>query len=537
MTIAIYLRLSETDGDLGIDGKDESNSIENQRMLLHNYIEAREDLSGEIIEYADDGYSGTNFNRPAFKRMIEDAKKGKIHVIIVKDLSRLGRDYIVAGDYIEQIFPLLQVRFIAANNGYDSAEHTSGNMGFDLAVSNLINTFYSRDLSKKIKAANKIRWKNGISTSGHAPFGYLKSPDEKGKFVIDPEAGKIVRFIFDKALEGKNTKEIAFLLNENHYPTPWVYNQSKGNWRLAEPVTAENERLWENSMVCRVLRKYDYTGAMVMGRKRSLIVGARKGKSQPESEWIIVEGIHEPIVTHEEFERANLVIRQKKQRDYVIGQNYLLKGKVRCGNCRKCLYYEATTYKEYFVCRHGKQVGRHSKCCTEEYPVKHIEAVVLRALRELLSTMEWLGVKAEDKAKSQMKAVKNHQKSLSEELDKLKAEKIRQYEFYADGIITREQYVRRKSELNDFMEKLESDSKARVEEFDHQSGLWKSATNINAIAKKFAGEQKLSRPMVEAFIENVYIYGPNRIEIVFRHEDKIAELIESLNELNVTGKG
>lgn len=535
MAIAIYLRLSEADGDLGIDGKDESNGIENQRMLLHHYIKARDDLAGEIIEYADDGYSGTNFNRPAFKRMIEDAKKGKIHVIIVKDLSRLGRDYIVAGDYVEQIFPLLQVRFIAANNGYDSAGHTGGNMEFDLAVSNLINTFYSRDLSKKIKAANKIRWKNGISTSGHAPFGYLKSSDKKGKFVIDPEAGKIVRFIFDKALEGKSTTEIAFLLNENHYPTPWVYNQTKKNWSLAEPVTAENERLWEISMVCRVLRKYDYTGAMVMGRKRSLSVGARNGKLQPKSEWIIVEGVHEPIVTHEEFERANLVIRQKKQRNYVVGQNYPLKGKVRCGNCRKCLYYEARTYKEYFVCRHGKQVGRHSRCCTEEYSVKHIEEVVLRALREHLSMLEWLSVKAGDKAKSQMKTVKNHQKFLSEELDKLKAEKIRQYEFYADGIITKEYYIRKKSELNDFMEKLESDYKSREEEFDRQSGLWKSAANMNAIAKKFAGEQKLSRQMAEAFIENVYIYAPNRIEIVFRHEDEIAKLIEILNGENVIG--
>lgn len=536
MTIAIYLRLSEADGDLGIDGKDESNSIENQRMLLHHYIEARDDLAGEIIEYVDDGYSGTNFNRPAFKRMIEDAKKGKIQVIIVKDLSRLGRDYVVAGDYIEQIFPLLQVRFIAANNGYDSAGHADGNVGFDLAVSNLINTFYSRDLSKKIKAANKIRWKKGISTSGHAPFGYLKSPDEKGKFVVDPEAGKIVRFIFDKALEGKNTKEIAFLLNENHYPTPWVYNQSKKNWRLAEPVTAENERLWEIPMVCRVLRKYDYTGAMVMGRKRSLTVGARKGKSQPESEWIIVEGVHEPIVTHEEFEQANMVIRQKKHRDYVIVQNYPLKGKVRCGNCRKCLYYEATTYKEYFVCRHGKQVGRYSKCCTEEYPVKHIEEVVLRALREFLAILEWLGVKAGEQTKLQMKATKKRQKSLSEELDKLKAEKIRQYEFYADGIITREQYIRKKSDLNDFMEKLESDCKTRREEFDYQSELWETASNMNAIAKKFAGEQRLSRPMVEAFIENVYIYDSNRIEIIFLHEDEIAKLIASLNGRKVTGE-
>lgn len=530
MTIAIYLRLSEADGDLGIDGKDESNSIENQRMLLHHYIEAKDDLDGEIVEYVDDGYSGTNFNRPDFKRMIEDAKKGKIQVIIVKDLSRLGRDYIVAGDYVEQIFPLLQVRFIAANNGYDSARHTGGNMGFDLAVSNLVNTFYSRDLSKKLKAANKIRWQNGISTSGHAPFGYLKSPDKKGKFVIDPEAGKIVRFIFDKALEGKTTTDIAFLLNESHYPTPWVYNQSKKNWRLPEPVTAENERLWDNSMVSRVLRKYDYTGAMVMGRKRSMTVGAKSGKTQPESEWTIVEGIHEPIVTHEEFEEANLVIRQKKPKEYVIGQNYPLKGKVRCGNCRKCLYYEVTTYKEYFVCRHGRQLGGHSRCCTEEYSVKHIEEIVFEALREHLSMLEWLGEKGGDKAKAQMKTVKCYQKSLNEELDKLKAERIRQYEFYADGVITREQYIRKKSELNNFMEKLESDSQFRKGEFDYQSGLWESAKNMKAIVGRFAGEKKLSRAIVEAFIENIYIYEPGRIEIVFQHEDEIARLIGILDK-------
>ena len=203
----------------------------------------------------------------------------------------------------------------------------------------------------------------------------------------------------------------------------------------------------------------------------------------------------------------------------------------------KCLYYEATTYKEYFVCRHGKQVGRYSKCCTEEYPVKHINTRSSVALRELLAILEWLGVKAGEQAKLQMKATKKRQKSLSEELDKLKAEKIRQYEFYADGIITREQYIRKKSDLNDFMEKLESDCKAIGEEFDYQSEIWETASNMNAIAKKFAGEQRLSRPMVEAFIENVYIYDSNRIEIIFLHEDEIAKLIESLNERKVTGKG
>lgn len=528
MTIAIYLRLSESDGDLGVDGKDESNSIENQRTLLRNYIEMRDDLEGDIVEYVDDGYSGTNFNRPAFKQMIEDAKKGKIQIVIVKDLSRLGRDYIVAGDYIEQIFPMLQVRFIAANNGYDSASHTSGNAGFEMAVSNLINTFYSRDLSRKMKAANKVRWKNGVSTAGRAPFGYVKSPDEKGKFVIDPEAAEIVRFIFDKALEGKNTTEIAFLLNEKKYPTPWTYNVTRKKWNLAEPVTAESERLWDVSKVSTIIRKYDYTGAMVMGRQRSVSVGAKNTRTQPKSEWTIVEGIHEPIVTHDEYEQANLVIRRSKERGYYIGQSYPLKGRVRCGNCRRCLYYEATTYKEYFVCRHGKQLDKHSECCKEEYPVKHIERVVWNALKELLSTLEWLGVKARDKAKDQMKVVKNNQKSLDSELEKLKAEKIRQYEFYAEGVINKDQYIKKKKELCGLIDKIEADRKAQIKEFDHQTELWESATELNTLTKSFAGEEKLSRKMVLAFIDNVYIYDPKRIEVVFRYEDEIEKLIKSL---------
>lgn len=161
--IAMYLRVSLSDGDLGVEQKDASNSIENQRLLLMEYLKANDSIQRQVLEYVDDGYTGTNFNRPGFIRMIEDAKKGIVKVILVKDLSRLGRDYIVAGDYIEQIFPMLGVRFIAVNNYYDSFDHGSDAMGFDVAVNNMINTFYSRDLSKKQIAAKQIRWQQGLS--------------------------------------------------------------------------------------------------------------------------------------------------------------------------------------------------------------------------------------------------------------------------------------------------------------------------------------------------------------------------------------
>ena len=230
--IAMYLRVSLSDGDLGVEQKDESNSIENQRLLLTEYLKANDSIQGQVLEYVDDGYTGTNFNRPGFIRMIEDAKKGIVKVILVKDLSRLGRDYIVAGDYIEQIFPMLGVRFIAVNNYYDSLDHGSDAMGFDVAINNLINTFYSRDLSKRQITAKQIRWQQGLSVSGTAPFGYLPDPERKGKWILDGEAAQIVRLIFEKALEGRSTKSIALRLNEMGVPTPGIYNKKKKLWGL-----------------------------------------------------------------------------------------------------------------------------------------------------------------------------------------------------------------------------------------------------------------------------------------------------------------
>lgn len=188
MNIAFYLRLSLSDGDLGKNNKDESNSIENQRLLLQSFVESMDELDGEVREYIDDGYSGTNFNRPAFQDMIEDAKKGKVDVLLVKDLSRLGRDYIGVGDYLEQIFPIMGVRVIAINSQYDSNNYVGKTMGLEMSISNLVNTLYSRDLSKKYKSCIQTKWKQGVSTGGRIPFGYKKA-ENKQKI----SSGKLMR--------------------------------------------------------------------------------------------------------------------------------------------------------------------------------------------------------------------------------------------------------------------------------------------------------------------------------------------------------
>ncbi len=256
MVLAFYLRLSSADGDLASDNKDESNSIENQRMLLQTFVNSREDLSGDILEYIDDGYTGTNFDRPGFKRMIDDAKAGKISVILVKDLSRLGRDYISVGDYLEQVFPVLKIRFIAVNSNYDSNNYIGKTVGLEMGITNLVNTLYSRDLSKKEKSAKQTKWEQGISTIGRAPFGYRKDPEHKGRWLVDPVAGKYVRMIFDKALAGWNTKIIAEYLNENGIPTPGQYREQNNEGGAYFRKVKDGEWLWDTNMVWRILKRY-----------------------------------------------------------------------------------------------------------------------------------------------------------------------------------------------------------------------------------------------------------------------------------------
>ena len=188
MKLAFYLRLSLADGDLGKNNKDESNSIENQRLILQNFVESMDELDGDVTEYVDDGHTGTNFNRPAFQAMVEDAKRGKIEVILVKDLSRIGRDYIGVGDYLEQVLPILGIRFISLNNNYDSNDYLGKTMGIDMAIHNLVNNLYSKDISKKLKSALRVKWRNGQWTGGKPPFGYLRNK-ETGEWLIDPVGG------------------------------------------------------------------------------------------------------------------------------------------------------------------------------------------------------------------------------------------------------------------------------------------------------------------------------------------------------------
>ena len=248
MNVAIYLRLSMADGDLVEKDKKESNSIENQRLLLQDYILRNPELYGDVIEYVDDGYSGTNFDRPAFKQLITDSISGLIQVIIVKDLSRLGRNYIEMGDYLDQIFPRLGVRVIAVGSNYDSDKHAGDVSGIDTAITNFINAMYSRDLSIRLKSVYKALVKKGTPPTSLLPYGYRKSSDNKREWIIDTECAGVVQLIFEMATKGSRLIDIVNFLNENNIKLPGDRMEELYNFHPRTVVT-DAEYLWDTAKV------------------------------------------------------------------------------------------------------------------------------------------------------------------------------------------------------------------------------------------------------------------------------------------------
>ena len=279
-----------------------------------------------------------------------------------EDLSRFGRDYIGVGEYMEQIFPLLGVRLISINDNYDSSNYNGTTLGMDLVVSNLVNTMYCRDAGKKLRTANRVKWRKGISTASAAPFGYQFDPNRKGSYIIDPPAAKIVRRIFDLAILGLGTREIAMALNDENAPVPSVYNREHKAYGKETTYTIAPVILWDSSRVWKILTAYVYTGAMVLGKSQRLISGKKIIRIVPKGQQYITEGTHEAIVSREEFEKAQLVIRNNGHRVVMGSVDFPLKGKIRCGNCRRVLGYDYKQASPIFWCREGMELIGQTQC-------------------------------------------------------------------------------------------------------------------------------------------------------------------------------
>ena len=295
MKTAMYLRLSSEDHDLNRTDKSESESISNQRSILHDYIRSHSEFADdEIVEFCDDGWSGKNFERPGITELLKQVRSGQIQCILVKDLSRFGRDYLVVGNYISRVFPFLGVRFISVNDGFDSARPQDID-SLDTSFKTLIYDLYSRDLSKKVKNAMQQRAAKGLFLTPFAPYGYMKDPENKNHLIVDAEAAAVVRRLFDMADAGQSLVSIAATFNREGVLSPMMYKRAKNCSRTRWPSIHE-ESYWIPDQLGKMLRDRQYIGTIVYGRRRRDVIGSAHTVQNAKDEWTMVDDVHEAII-------------------------------------------------------------------------------------------------------------------------------------------------------------------------------------------------------------------------------------------------
>lgn len=369
---ALYMRLSKD------DGTGESASINTQRSMLRSYAQR----NGFSIygEYADDGYSGTTYERPAWKRLLADIEAERVNLVITRDLSRLGRDYILTGQYTEIYFPAKGVRYIAVNDGYDS-----NNRGNDLApFQNIVNEMYARDTSKKIRSALRTRMEDGAYIGNYAPYGYRKDPEDKNHLLIDPLTAPVVRDIFERASRGEPPLTIAKQLNERCIKTPSSYRLFKR--KEMDQENAGGVKGWTSSTICKILSNRVYTGDMVQGKTSKLSFKSQITLKIPKEEWIVVKDKHDAIVSGELFEQAGMRSVPRKRSKSAQFSN-VFSGLVYCGDCKRVMTTTGGSYKtdRKLVCAGYKQYGRTA--CTNHYMNYDLFCQIVSQELEMLITL------------------------------------------------------------------------------------------------------------------------------------------------------
>ena len=522
---ADYLRLSSEDGD-----KAESDSIRNQRSLIQDFVKKHSDIS-LVEEYVDDGYRGANFERPAFQRMMEDVRNHKINCIIVKDLSRLGRNYIETGRYLEKIFPVLGVRFIAVNDHYDSADTKNDTDQIIVPFKNLINDAYCRDISMKIRSQLDIKRKKGQFIGSYAGYGYFKDPNDKNHLVIDEYAAEIVRLIFHMKIEGFSADRIAMKLNEMGVLTPMEYKRSCG-FNYNSGFRSGNEPKWGASSVLRILKNELYVGTMVQGKSRKINYKVKVSREIEPENWIKVEGTHEPIITREMFDCVQNLMKLDTRTSPEKESIYVFSGLLRCGDCGQNMVRRSVrkNEKQYFY-YHCSTFKSGEGCSSHNISDVALQKVVLNAIRNqiaLIVKADAIIAQIENIPQQQfgIKVLDTQMKALGVEIQKYKDLKSNLYQDMIDGIITREEY---RDIKQTFSQKIET-AEESVRELERKK---KRMLSNEMRTQKWVEEFKqcqniktLDRKVAVMLLNRIVVYSSDRIEIHFNNEDEIKELVE-----------
>lgn len=510
--LAMYLRLSIEDEktiENGLD-KDESNSISNQRKQIYKYIHHDSKLSKyEVAEFCDDGYSGTNMERPGMQKMLKEVKANKIRCIIVKDMSRFSRDYIEMGTYLNQIFPFMGIRFISINDHYDSREHHGNTIEIDTAFQTLLYDLYSKDVSVKVRASFENKCANGEYVFGQVPFGYEKSKEVKNAVVVNEKEAAIVRYIFSLAMQGKSSIQIARQLHEESVPTIMQMRKPDKEYKDGKVHS------WSENSVRRMLNNRFYLGEMAYGKSVRKSVGSKNSISVPMEDWKVIKGHHEALISEEIFEQVSLF-----RPEYSTKRNrekHPLTGKLYCGGCGYSLNYKPLRGKNRyrrFECRKHALL-KIPECCTSMSADLLEETVLLMLNKELMLRGD--AVKQNQNLtsfhRSGITSLKRKLEDYQSEMKHARARKDCLYEKYALSGLTKEAY---RSDADELTEKIallsvkleETAGKLEVMESEYR----KAEEDMKQIIR-YSHIEKLTQNVVDTFINKVYVYKDKRVEI------------------------
>ena len=538
---AVYLRLSKEDEDLReIKDKKESNSIANQKALILKTLESMPDVTLYDI-YIDDGFTGLNFERPNFQRMCEDIYNGRVNMVIVKDLSRLGRDYIDSGRYVKKIFPSYHVRFVSVLDHFDSLTATQSDVNLLIPVKNFVNDNYSRDISGKVRSHQEVMRENGLYVGSHVAYGYKKLETDRNRIIPDEYAADIVRKIFDWKLKGLSSASIADKLNGLGVAAPSEYKrQLGGNYKSG--FQKNRKAKWSAVAINRILRNKIYIGVLEQGKREKVNYKLNKVVEKPETEWAVKENTHEAIISKADFENVAKLLNLDTRKSPEEETLFMLSGLMFCGECGRSMVRRCNRYKDkqsvYYICatyNKGKGCSRHSiaQSVIEDILLdaikRHIEHVA--RLEELLNTIRDREVNYDD-------IVANDREILAKykELDQCKKVEMSLHRDLAAGIISIKEYEQFKNNFAHKSAEIEETIRKLQQEIEtvFKEGLF--ADEWIDTFTKTGNITSLDRSIVLSLVEKITVYEENRIEITFKYQDEYETLCRIIETLPVSLK-
>ena len=534
-----YIRLSKEDLKKALNGKDDSNSVKNQRDLLNDFYRKYQEEFESITEYVDDGHTGTDSDREAFQQLLADVMSRKIDCVVVKDLSRFARNYSDAGSLIDNLFVQMGVRFISLAENVDSYKDPDSVSSIIVPITNVMNDQYCYQTSKKIRQVFDMKRRNGEFIGSYAPYGYIKDPQDKHALLVDPEAAEIVKRIFSMFLSGKNKRGITLYLNDHGVPCPTVYKQSQG-LKYNAP-NAQGNPMWSTITIDTILKNRVYVGDMVQGRQRVKSYKIHIQERVPEEEWFIVENTHEAIIDRETFDKVQGLLKRDTRTAPKQKQLYLFSGFLKCADCGRAMSRIASkgTYV-YYQCGTYKSLSK-TACTMHSIKNTRLEVGVLFAIQqqvhlavtysELVSRINAAPLKKSKSCRLEdMIAIKE------KELSKIMRYKQALYQDWKDGEITHTDYRHMSEDYEQQAESINAVLRTlRAERDQLENGMDAESPFLTAFLK-YQNIEKLTRDILIELVDHIKVYEGGNISVKFKYADefrRMAEYIELNSQLAV----